>query len=479
MKKLKWLKKIIDDMRNYLFLILFSISSVLISQTVETKWFEPIAYSISSKAEIVKVSKDCIYYFVNNRSSATFYKSDFDGNEKFSKTFSFPNINSHAIFIDDIVEFNEEFLLIVRVSTDDRISLMAQKINTSGELKSDFLMLSTVKSSEKSEIELDFAISPDKRNIASVTTNSLSNGEKEKISIAIFDSDLTEIWKNSIVQTKGERIGTSSEVILNDYREVYILQKSFYNGYYKYSVLSLSSNMSGYKETSLHIDGISPTSLKAKLNNDQNLVVAGYYTESQLVEKIVTHGCFYVRFNGIEGLSKAYSKFSESQFDIGKPTNMKLLDISFDSYGVIILTGKCDVKSFSEVAGSMGSVEIPPYNKGLSINSFLENGNPGYAACYGYFAPDEEDKLEIFSTASTLNDNKPFVFHNELGPTQYELSCKLVSFDKFKNTFKANYVDVQPPFVFYPSIIKKVKEDFYVVTAITPNQLRFGVLRVK
>lgn len=466
-------------MKKYFFITILFISNVIVSQTVETKWFEPISYSISSKGKIVKISKDYIYYFVNNRSSATFYKSDFNGNEQFSKTFSFPNINSHSIFIDDIVEFNEEFLLIVRVSNNDRISLMAQKINNSGELEKDFLMLSTVKSSEKSEIELDFAVSPDKRNIVSVTTNSLSNGEKEKISIAIFDSDLTEIWKNSIVQTKSERIGTSSEIVLNDYREVYILQKSFYNGYYKYGVLSLSPNLSGYKETSLHIDGISPTSLKIKLNGEQNAVVAGYYTESQLVEKIVTHGCFYARFNGVDGLSKAYSKFSDLQFDIGKPNNMKLLDISFDSYGVIILTGKCDVKSFSEVAGSMGSVEVPPYNKGLSINSFLENGNPGYASCYGYFAPDEEDKLEIFSSATFLNDNKPFVFHNELGPTQYELSCKSVSFDKIKNSFKATYIDVQPPFVFYPSIMKKVKEDFYVVTSITPNQLRFGVLRIK
>jgi|GEM_PF-5421815 len=466
-------------MKKYFLIAILFISNSIVSQTIETKWFEPISYSISSKADIVKVTKTHLFYFINNKSSATFYKIDFNGEEKFSKTFSFPNINSHSIFIQDIVEFNNQFLLIVKVSTSDRISLMAQKINAAGEIEKDFLMLSTVKSSEKSEIELDFAVSPDKRNIATVTSNSLSNGEKEKISLAIYDNDLTEIWKNSIVQTKSDRIGTSSEIVLNDYREIYILQKSFYNGYYKYNVVSLSPNLSGYKETSLHMDGISPTSLKIKLNNDQNAVVAGYYTESQLVEKIVTHGCFYVRFNGIDGLSKGYNKFSESQFDFGKPTNMQLLDIVFDSYGVVILVGKTGIKSFSEVAGSMGSEEVPPYNKGLSINSFLENGNPGYASCYGYFAPDEEDKLAIFSSATVLNDNKPFVLHNELGPTQYELSCKSVSYDKFKNSFKSNYVDVEQPFVFYPSMISKVEEDFYVVASITPNQLRFGVLKIK
>ena len=158
-------------MKKYFFIAILFVSNSIVSQTIETKWFEPISYSISSKAEIVKVTKTHLFYFINNKSSATFYKIDFNGEEKFSKTFSFPNINSHSIFIQDIVEFNNQFLLIVKVSTSDRISLMAQKINAAGEIEKDFLMLSTVKSSEKSEIELDFAVSPDKRNSATVTSN--------------------------------------------------------------------------------------------------------------------------------------------------------------------------------------------------------------------------------------------------------------------------------------------------------------------
>lgn len=466
-------------MKKYLVLISLFISSIAVSQTIETKWFETVSYSISSKAQIVSISNTHLYYFVNNNSSGTLYKIDFNGNEEFSKTFSFPNISPHSIFIQDIIEFDDEFLLIIKVTTAERISLMAQKINNNGEIKNDFLMLSTVKSSEKSEIELDFAVSPNKRNIATVAFNSLYNGQKEKISVEIYDNDLTEIWKKSFIQTKSDRIGTSSEVVLNDYREIYILQKSFYEGYYKYDVISLSPNLSGYKETSLHIDGISPTSLKMKLNNEQNLVIAGYYTESQLVEKILTHGCFYVRFNGIDGISKGYNKFSETQFDFGKPQKFELLDMVFDSYGLVILVGKADIKSFSEVAGSIGSVEVPPYNKALSINSFLENGNPGYASCYGYFAPENEDALQIFSPSVVLNENQPFIFNNELGATEYELSCKLVRFNRSKMLFTSSFIELEEPFVFYPTIINKIRENFYLITSITPTQLRFGTLRYK
>lgn len=232
---------------------------------------------------------------------------------------------------------------------------------------------------KKDAIEIDLAVSSNARNVLCFVKHAKKHGALERLIFSTYDEDLFAVWSKQFFNSKKKRKSSDNNVVLTNYREAFLVQRSNYGRFNKCFALVISPNRSQVKEISLHMDGISPTALKLMTDVSQNVMVSGYYTENQFVKRPVDNGVFlYKIMDGDQHVVKSYSKFPESKYGDGR-CFLKLEQMIITAKSEVLLLGSMSSEDNRELASNSGAADAG--NTVLVMSSFSETANPGLSDC--------------------------------------------------------------------------------------------------
>lgn len=325
--------------------------------------------AVGSKTHFISLKDDAVYHLtVNNLTGKTHVDTIFkhmlpDGWE----------------FRDVFVTTKKTWILGSTV-TDDNLQIKAipweGEILDTAQVKSLFSVESVKK---KDAIEIDVAVSSNARNVLCFVKHAKKHGVLERLMFNTYDEDLISVWSKQYFNSRNKRKGSENDVVVTNYREAFLVQRSYYGRFNKCFALIISPNRNDVKEISLHMDGISPTSFILKTDASQNVMISGYYTENQFVKQPVDNGVFlYKIMDGDQHVVKSYSKFPELKYGDGRCIlHMEQMVITKKSE--VLLLGTIDADDNRELASTGGGADAG--NTIVVLSSFSETANPGLSDC--------------------------------------------------------------------------------------------------
>ncbi len=274
--------------------------------------------------------------------------------------------------------------------------------------------------SKKDVVEYLVDVSDNGRNIACFFKHTKKKGELEKYEIRVFDDDMLPVWKKMHLTHSAGRKSSVNDILVTDYRDVFMVQRSEYKKYYKCFSLMFNSSKSQVKDINLHVDGISPTNYVLKTDADQNVVIAGYYSENQIAKKSQEDGVFYYKiFDGDQKVMKSYSKFPE--FSCGTLTEpLELLDVVVSSNGETFIVGQTAVEE-KRVASLNGGGT--PGNEMVIMSAFSNAGTPGVSDCFLY----NRAAMKGCCVRSFIKNDKRFVLTASEKDKKNVLYCRVIN----------------------------------------------------
>lgn len=273
---------------------------------------------------------------------------------------------------------------------------------------------------KKDVVEYLIDVSDNGRNIACFFKHSKKKGELEKYEVRVFDDDMLPVWKKMHLTHSAGRKSSVNDILVTDYRDVFMVQRSQYKKHYKCFSLMFNSSKSSVKDINLHVDGISPTSYVLKTDADQNVVIAGYYSENQMAKKAQDDGVFYYKiFDGDQKVMKSYSKFPDfGCAALVEP--LELLDVVVSSNGETFVVGQTAVEE-KRVASLNGGGA--PGNEMVVMSAFSNAGTPGVSDCFLY----NRASMKGSCVRSFIRNDKRFVLTASEKDKKNVLYCRVIN----------------------------------------------------